>query len=628
LLHGSECSINNNVVRKLAFITLMLMLTATAAMKAQLLFCGNYTDTGEPMEVSERWNLGEKGGYVYMYYSNKNKVIKTKTLNVVVKKMISGSYLSYDKKPMEIQDKKTWGVIDYHFTESGSYQVSIEEPSGKELSRSIAIIMLKGSAQEKEMNENPDQSYYKATLTFCTAITDDAPQGIGSTFTTGYIYLFVQNDRPILTDSLTIKYLRRLKDTDPYTLFDTRSVTTVKSSNSVYFKHTFNEGGDYMVEAYNGKNAKVASAHVTILWQKGDFKNDPDASYYTSTLTFCKSLDKKSNPVGVKSRFGTGSLYMYLKNDKPLLTDSMSVMIYKRPEGHKTYDEFYDSQKFGIDGTINATYFTWVFKDPGDYSVEIFNRKPSKMGGGTVSIKGGEIEDPDQSYYHSKLTFCTSINEEGKEVGLGNSFDPGKVYIFLQNDMPLISDSITVKIYKKSDVTGKYDQFYDSKKYGIKGTLEITYFPWNFDDPGDYSVEIYNPKSAKMGAGFVTIKGTDPTGDSKDPDRTYYNGTISFCENIVDGYEKNIGTSFKSGDVYIVLRNDKPLATDSIIVDVQKKAYNSDNYTIFMSSKNYGISATSKATYFSLNFNEAGQFKVEIFNRRMQKISEGIVTIH
>ena len=102
---------------------------------------------------------------------------------------------------------------------------------------------------------------------------------------------------------------------------------------------------------------------------------------------------------------------------------------------------------------------------------------------------------------------------------------------------------------------------------------------------------------------------------------------MSFCETVEDAKPVKEGTVFKSGQVYVYLMNDKALSTDSIIVDVMKKAYETEKFTIYITTKYYGVNSELRGTFFPLDFDETGQYKVSIYNRRMQKISDGIVTV-
>lgn len=374
-------------MKKIAALAVLFALSSATCLKAQLFFCGNYTDTGEPMNVSNTFSLGEKGGYVYMLYSNKKKVIHSKALNIVLAKQVGKDYLPYAKDQMDVQDKKTWAVEDYHFTESGTFKVSI----------------LDGSHE------------------------------IGKAF-----------------------------------------------------------------------------------------------------------------------------LSVFLKNSKN-----------------------------------------------GDQTAK---------------------NDPDQGYYNATVSFCTGV-EDGKQVGVGSTFTTGKVTVFLANDKELSSDSMSVMVYKKGPGSATYDQYVDYAKYGINPVIKRTYFEWDFTEGGEYSVEIYNHKYAKMGVGYITIQGSGVVDKSKDPDQSYYTATTTFCESVADGKPVGENTTFKTGQVYIYVLNDKALSTDSIIVDVMKKAYETEKFSIYITTKYYGVGATLRGTYFPLDFDESGQYKVSIYNRRMQRISEGVLTV-
>jgi hypothetical protein len=483
-------------VKKLSALLLFFALLAIPQLKAQLYFCGNYTDEGEPLKVSDTFTLGENGGYVYILFSNKKKVIHAKTLNVVVTKLKDKVYLPYDKQVMQVQDKKSWAIIDYHFTDGGNFKVSVEENNGRELSKNFLTVTLRNPNESQSQDMSPDEKYYSATILFCKSVKDGVPKETGHSFNRGNVYLFLKNDNKLATDSIKVKY-------------------------------------------------------------------------------------------------------------------------YRIPPGGNAYEP-YDVKRYGISGTYYETYFDMEFMDAGEYKVEIYNSRLAKMATGHVTITAAT---PDDSYYKSKVTFYSSL-VDGNFVGESKSFPSGNVYVYLANESIFSTDSISVMVYKRKPGSQTYDQYYDFRKYGVNAKGKATYFSWDFSDSGDYSVEIYNSNFFKMGTGYLTI-----TSSGMDPDKSYYNANTVFCEKIVNGFEDKPGTKFRTGQLYVVVRNDKALATDSIIVDVHKKGYETEQFNIFMFSQIYGIPSRTSATYFPLEFKESGQFKVEIYNRRQQKISEGIVTI-
>jgi hypothetical protein len=130
-----------------------------------------------------------------------------------------------------------------------------------------------------------------------------------------------------------------------------------------------------------------------------------------------------------------------------------------------------------------------------------------------------------------------------------------------------------------------------------------------------------------MGIGYVTIVSSGVVDNTKNPDQSYYKATTTFCESVEDGKPVNEGTIFKAGQIYVYVLNDKVLSTDSIIVDVMKKAYETEKFTIYITTKNYGVNGELRGTFFPMEFDESGQYKISIYNRRMQRISEGVVTI-
>jgi hypothetical protein len=125
------------------FLFLFTAGTAIGARSPDIYFCSNYTDQGAPIGASGTWNLGTNGGFVYILFSNHNKTIKSKSLIAHIMKQAGDNYRNYENRAIKIQNDKTWAVLDYQFTESGNYEVAIQDNDGKELVKGYLIVKIK-----------------------------------------------------------------------------------------------------------------------------------------------------------------------------------------------------------------------------------------------------------------------------------------------------------------------------------------------------------------------------------------------------------------------------------------------------------------------------------------------------
>ena len=114
-------------------------------------------------------------------------------------------------------------------------------------------------------------------------------------------------------------------------------------------------------------------------------------------------------------------------------------------------------------------------------------------------------KDPDRSYYNAKTIFCRSASN-GIPKDTGSVFRAGVVNVEVMNDKALMSDSMTVDVFKKGYATEKYPIYVTSKNFRIDAMQNKAYFALNFDQTGEYKIVSYNRRSQMISEGFVTIR--------------------------------------------------------------------------------------------------------------------------
>jgi hypothetical protein len=377
-------------LKKIFILNLLFVLVWASTIHAQLYFCANYTDAGDPVGVANTFSLSESGGYVYMLYSNKKKAIHQKTFNIVVTRQSGKDFVPYQTAVMEVQDKKTWAVADYHFTAPGTFKVSLQEPNGREVAKNFVSVFLKSSTttDQQTIENDPEQSYYNLAISFCTSVEEGKPKGLGSAFTTGKLTVFLDNDKPFSTDSMVVMVYKKGAGSTTYDQYsDNKKYVISRTSSKTYFEWTFNEGGEYSVEVYNGKYAKMGTGYVTIQ-NSGtiDKTKDPDQSYYNATATFCLSV-ADGKPVNSGETFKAGEIYLYLINDKPLATDSIIVDVMKKAYESDKYNIYITTKDYGVEGKLKGTFFPLELDETGKYKISVYNRRMQRISEGMVTIR-------------------------------------------------------------------------------------------------------------------------------------------------------------------------------------------------------------------------------------------------
>ncbi len=245
-------------------------------MSAQdIYFCSNYTDNGEPVGASKSWILDQNGGDIYILFNNQNKHIKTKSIVAHILKQSGSKYLNYEKRAMDIKNENTWAILDYQFIEGGNYQVSIEDNTGKILAtdnlnieiRNISENLSMGTGRNKNdtVHKDPDKDYYHATTVFSKSLVNGKPEDIGSIFTAGEVNVFIQNDKPLETDSLIVDVFKKGFETEKYPIYITTKNIAIKlSQKEAGFILNFNETGRYKVVVYNSRSQKISEGYLSI----------------------------------------------------------------------------------------------------------------------------------------------------------------------------------------------------------------------------------------------------------------------------------------------------------------------------------------------------------------------------
>lgn len=244
------------------------------------------------------------------------------------------------------------------------------------------------------------------------------------------------------------------------------------------------------------------------------------------------------------------------------------------------------------------------------------------------------------------IYFCSNYTTDGLPAGPLKTWHLGEnggyVYILFNNHKKHIkSKNLIVNITKK---TGNTYQNYETKTMDLQPIKTWAVLDYQFTEPGNYkftvisskgkdlttdSVQIFLDKSASTGNPDSAENQKSGMGSKpiSDPDRSYYNAKIVFYKQGNNGNPADTGSVFRAGELNISVVNDQPLATDTMIVDVFKKGYETEKYPIYVTSKNFWIDGSQNKASFTINLDQTGEYKIITYNRRSQTISEAYVTI-
>jgi hypothetical protein len=261
-----------------SFIILIWLLAFNHSNAQDIFFCSNYTTKGVAVDTSKTWKLYEKGGYVYVLFSNHHRAIKSKKLILNIREKSGNFYRNYEKRAMDIQNSRTWALLDYQFIEAGNYECSVQDYEGKILATNDITITLK--IQPKIENEkkadtitrpiqtkenDPDKSYYNAKTIFCRSIINNIPSDTGSVFRPGELNVEIVNDKALASDSMIVDVFKKGYETEKYPIYITSKNFWIDGSQqSAVFLLNLDQTGEYKIITYNRRSQAISVGFVTI----------------------------------------------------------------------------------------------------------------------------------------------------------------------------------------------------------------------------------------------------------------------------------------------------------------------------------------------------------------------------
>lgn len=172
-----------------------------------------------------------------------------------------------------------------------------------------------------------------------------------------------------------------------------------------------------------------------------------------------------------------------------------------------------------LDKVISFTEKEWTeikytFLRAGPYNLIIKDRSKRAIKSIPLLVKSNKREiAADESeavkYQSAKAIFAKKILEEKPQLetnSISINEDKGQVYIYLETGIPLNTDILKIKVWKKSDYSAQYDVFVESKKFSVIPTWENTYFKLGFKETGSYKIFIYDQEELLIKTLFCQVR--------------------------------------------------------------------------------------------------------------------------
>lgn len=246
---------------------------SSALLAQQIYFCQSYSEKGEPIGASNKWQINSKGGYVYILYDNEKENLERGTYYLMVDKQTEDGYEAFDSKSIKLNEEKNWLVYNYIFKDAGVYKVYFMAPGQKRIAEEIVEI----SFQENVISQNviPErdvkQSYYYQDIRmyFCEWVLNERPMKPKQSTTLrqkeGWIFLYINLNAPLKTEKIVAEIWRKKFGSlahDEYV--ETKEYAVTPEWTYSFFRYQFTEPGDYKFNIYTDKDVLMGSRYIKV----------------------------------------------------------------------------------------------------------------------------------------------------------------------------------------------------------------------------------------------------------------------------------------------------------------------------------------------------------------------------
>jgi len=191
------------------------------------------------------------------------------------------------------------------------------------------------------------------------------------------LFILFQNDKRI-NGPLVYLFIDKF-DGGAYYPYDSKAIKISEIKTWLAYNYRFNEAGTFAVYFQDANQKQLADARVSFSSAAvAEQKNRSGSSvYYEScSLSFCDVVIA-GKPMNIRQSTmlggGAKKMYVYIDNFKPLNSSKILVHVWRKKNYSFSYDEFVDSKKFKLESQWNDTYFKYIFIEPGDYKMIIYN---------------------------------------------------------------------------------------------------------------------------------------------------------------------------------------------------------------------------------------------------------------
>lgn len=232
-------------------------------------FCLNYTVLGEPIRVSNSWNIGADGGYLYVLFKQP-EVITRNIYHLVIEEEKDGVFNEVKKQQIIPETGKNWVAHYCKFRKGGDFKVLILKNNEVITSDYLTILTQRqGITGRRKFRKDPRLLYANTKVIACETVKGGKAINPSAVFNVSEdvseVTFLILNEKSVNPEKLNIDIYKKAAPFDNYSVFvESKRLSVTRSSQETYFTLQFAEPGDYKVYIYDQDQVWINSGYVTI----------------------------------------------------------------------------------------------------------------------------------------------------------------------------------------------------------------------------------------------------------------------------------------------------------------------------------------------------------------------------
>jgi hypothetical protein len=246
---------------KIRFFSIFsLFLMPILAFSARLFPCADFSADGQPIKISETWDVPETGGSVYFLYRAEGNPRQLPQSLAIRKRALASR--AADFKPFDqiynvTESGADWLVFDVSFNESGIYECSTLNDAGQIVASATVTIQ----------KEQP-YSIGKSQMVVCRDVSENGdPIKMGNDFSLRAnegLYTFFSAQNPFKTEQIGYE-IWQIDDFGSESFIDSRVFNCQPEWNFFKMPTTFSSNGRFKIKVFLGNKTTQILAEQLVL---------------------------------------------------------------------------------------------------------------------------------------------------------------------------------------------------------------------------------------------------------------------------------------------------------------------------------------------------------------------------